>query len=92
MAELARATITISGRVQGVFYRAFTSRISKSLNLKGYVHNLPQGNVEVIVEGSKNKIEELINHLKVGPPEAFVENVDVKWSDYTGQFVNFDVV
>lgn len=92
MSELVRATITVSGRVQGVFYRAFTSRISKSLNLKGYVHNLPQGNVEVIVEGPKNNIDNLIDHLKIGPPEAFVENVDVKWSSYTGQFVNFDVV
>jgi acylphosphatase len=92
MSELAQATITVSGHVQGVFYRAFTSRIAKSHGLRGYVRNVPRLNtVEVCVEGDKSKIEAFIGQLKEGPPEALVENVETKWTDFTGQYNNFEV-
>ena len=59
MSELACLSVTIHGQVQGVFYRAFTSRIAKSLGLRGYVRNLPRLDVvEVHVEGEKEKLEE----------------------------------
>lgn len=91
MSELAYLSATIYGHVQGVFYRAFTSRVAKALGLKGYVRNLPQsGVVEVHAEGSKEKLEELIKQLEVGPPEALVEKIDVKWSEFTGKFSNFE--
>ena len=92
MTDPGNAIITVSGHVQGVYYRAFTSRVAKSLGLRGYVRNLPRNNaVEICVEGEKDKIEELIGQLKVGPPEAFVENVETNWADFTGQFNNFEV-
>jgi acylphosphatase len=91
MAEMCHLVILVSGRVQGVFYRAFASRIAKSLGIKGYVHNLPQDGVEIRAEGYKDKLEMLIDQLKQGPPEALVENVEAKWSNYTGQFNNFEV-
>ena len=92
MAESGHALISVSGHVQGVFYRAFTSRIAKSLGLRGYVRNMPTLNsVEICVEGDKEKIEEFIGHIKEGPPEALVESVEAKWSDFTGQFNNFEV-
>jgi acylphosphatase len=91
MAELAHIDALISGHVQGVFFRVFTSRIAKQLNLKGYVHNLPRGKVEVVAEGYRDKLEEFSSQLRQGPPEALVEDVQVKWSNYTGQFVNFEV-
>ena len=91
MPELTHADILIEGEVQGVFFRAFTVRIAKSLNLRGYVRNIAHGSVEVVAEGYKDKLEELINKLHSGPPESLVENVDVKWSDYTGQFGNFEI-
>ena len=91
MPELAYVSITIYGRVQGVFYRAFTSRVAKSLGLRGYVHNLPKLNaVEVHAEGDKEKLEELVRQLENGPPESLVENMEVNWSAFTGQFSNFE--
>jgi acylphosphatase len=91
MSDLAHVEIIVHGQVQGVFFRVFTSRVAKSLGVKGYVRNSPQGTVEVHAEGDRNKLEELINHLHSGPPEALVEKVDSKWSEFTGQFSNFDV-
>ena len=92
MSELAYFSATIYGHVQGVFYRAFTSRVAKALGLKGYVRNLPKpGVVEVHAEGSKEKLEELIKQLEAGPPESLVEKIDVKWSEFTGKFSNFEV-
>ena len=93
MAELAYLTATVHGHVQGVFYRAFTAQVAKSLGLKGYAHNLRRTNaVEVHAEGDKERLEELVRQLEVGPPEALVEKVDVKWSEFTGRFSNFDVL
>lgn len=92
MSELACITATVHGQVQGVFYRAFTSRVAKSLGLKGYARNLPRLNaVEIYVEGEKGKLEELIRQLEIGPPEALVDRVEVKWAQFTGQFSQFEV-
>lgn len=92
MSALACATITVHGKVQGVYYRAFTSRIAKSLGVRGYARNLPRLDaVEVVAEGEKEKLEELAKQLEVGPPEALVDKIEVKWSSFTGEFPNFDV-
>jgi len=91
MSDLCRADINISGQVQGVFFRAFTSRIAKSLNIKGYVHNLPRGSVEVVAEGYRESLENFVNKLNEGPPESLVEDIKVNWSDYTGQFNTFEI-
>lgn len=91
MAELAYLTATVYGHVQGVYYRAFTSHIAKSLGLRGYVRNLPRMNaVEIHAEGEREKLEELIRQLEIGPPESLVDNIDVKWSPFTGQFSIFE--
>ena len=93
MSELAYVSATIYGHVQGVFYRAFASRVAKALGLKGYVRNLPQsGVVEIHAEGNKEKLEELIKQLEVGPPEALVEKIDVNWSEFSGKFSNFEAL
>jgi len=92
MPELAYLSVTVYGHVQGVFYRTFASRIAKSLSLRGYVRNLPSLNaVELHVEGDKSKLEDLVKQLEIGPPEALVEKIDVIWSQFTGQFANFEV-
>ena len=92
MPELACVTAIIHGKVQGVFYRAFTSRIAKSLGLRGYARNLPRFDaLEICAEGDKEKLEELIRQLEIGPPEALVDRIEVKWSPFTGQFSHFDV-
>lgn len=87
----ARARIIVSGRVQGVFFRDHTRRWASSLDLNGWVRNLRDGRVEALAEGDKENIEELINRLQQGPPLAQVENVEVSWEDYKGEFKDFRV-
>ena len=87
----ARAHIFVSGRVQGVFFRDHTQRWASSLNLTGWVRNIRDGRVEALVEGDKEKIEELISRLEEGPPLAQVDKVDVSWEDYKGEFKDFRI-
>jgi len=91
MAALATLQAVVYGRVQGVFFRAFVSQQATGLGLKGYVRNLPGGSVEILAEGERNKLEELIGHLKVGPSHARVEKVATTWSEYSGDYTVFEI-
>ena len=91
-ADLASVHAIVYGYVQGVFFRAFVSRRAEELSLSGYVRNLPNGEaVEVQAEGERKRLEELISHLKVGPPAAKVERVVTTWSEYTGNYSDFSI-
>jgi len=92
MADLASVQIVVHGYVQGVFFRAFTSRRAAELGLTGYVRNLPSGEaVEVSAEGEREKLQVLIDSLKVGPPAARVEKIATSWSEYTGSYAGFGI-
>ena len=92
MADLASVQVTVYGYVQGVFFRAFASERATQLGITGYVRNLPGGGaVEVRAEGERNKLEELIGSLRVGPPAAEVEKVVTDWSEYTGSYPSFKI-
>ncbi len=81
----------ISGRVQGVGYRAFTNRIARSLGLKGFVRNLPDGRVEVYAEGDEEKLKKLLEKLHEGPYFADVKNVEYTLSEPRGQYEDFTI-
>ncbi|MFQ6038942.1 MAG: acylphosphatase [Candidatus Aminicenantales bacterium] len=87
----ARAHIFVSGRVQGVFFRDHTRRWASSLGLTGWVRNVPDGRVEVLVEGDKQRIEDLIRKLREGPPMAWVSDVKTEWADFRGEFPDFRI-
>ena len=70
--------LIVSGRVQGVFFRANIKRKADELNLKGYAKNLENGDVEVVVEGSEEKINELIEFIKNGPGISKVKDITLK--------------
>lgn len=89
MSELVSLRAIVHGRVQGVFFRDFTRQHAVRLGVKGYVRNVPGGRVEVVAEGEKQNLEILVGYLKVGPPSAVVEKVDVVWSAYTGGYSEF---
>ncbi len=92
MTDLASVKAIIYGHVQGVFFRDFTSRHATGLGLTGYVRNLSNGEaVEVHAEGERNKLERLIDYLKVGPPGAKVGKVETDWSEYSGSYLDFSV-
>jgi acylphosphatase len=87
----ARAHILVSGRVQGVFFRDHTRKWAASLQLMGWVRNLPDGRVEAVVEGKKEHIEALISRVKEGPPLANVTDAVVTWEDYQDEFTDFRI-
>lgn len=92
MADMARLSATVYGRVQGVYFRYFVRNIARGLGLKGYVRNVGSGNaVEIQAEGDRLKLDRLLEHLKVGPPGASVKRVTINWSDYSEEFTDFRI-
>jgi acylphosphatase len=87
----ARAHVYVSGRVQGVFFRAETADMANSLGLAGWVRNLPDGRVEVLFEGEKEDVEKAVDFCRRGPPGAHVRNLDVKWEEWIGEFQDFRI-
>ena len=77
--DVVRVHLFISGLVQGVFFRAHTTKVARSLNLSGWVRNLRDGRVEVIAEGKRSSIDEFIRWCKKGPSTASVESVEIIW-------------
>jgi len=67
----------VSGRVQGVFYRASAYETAQALNLTGWVRNLPDGRVEAVACGNAEQLAKLKAWLEKGPPMAMVERLDV---------------
>ena len=65
----------VSGKVQGVFFRASTARIAEQLGVRGFARNLPDGSVEVLALGDAGSIATLTGWLRRGPPLARVEDV-----------------
>jgi len=88
---LVRAHIIVSGRVQGVGYRAFAARVAGQRGLLGGVRNLDDGRVELDVEGKKVVIEALMHELKIGPPAARVTKIETEWSTATERFSGFNI-
>lgn len=86
-----RAHIIVNGLVQGVGFRYFIYQKAIDLDLRGFVRNLYNGDVEIVVEGDKDKIQILIEHAKIGPRSAFVKNVKVDWEEDKNEFTDFRI-
>jgi len=91
MKKIVRAHLSISGIVQGVCFRAYTQETAQGLGLTGWVRNLHDGRVEVIADGPKDKIQELIEWCHKGPPGAAVDNVEIEWMNATNEFKDFEI-
>jgi len=89
--ENARAHLFIDGRVQGVFYRAFTRELAHSLGLVGWARNLRDGRVEALFEGEKGMIQKAIQACHIGPAGAKVTSIEIAWETYTGSEKGFNV-
>ena len=74
---LRHFSITVTGKVQGVFYRASTQSQANKLGLSGFVRNEPNGNVFIEVEGEETELRKLVDWCSIGPPNAIVEEVQV---------------
>jgi acylphosphatase len=89
--DAAHAHLFIKGRVQGVFYRAFTRNVAVKLGLSGWVKNLYDGRVEAVFEGDRALIEQAIGHCRVGPPGSHIIDIEVTWEGYSGQEKGFEI-
>jgi acylphosphatase len=69
--------VRVSGRVQGVYYRAYTKSQANELGIKGWVRNIPGGGVEAILEGEREKVGELLGLMKAGPAGAMVSGLQI---------------
>jgi acylphosphatase len=88
--DLAAVRVMIYGDVQGVYFRAFAAQKAKGLGLKGYVCNLPRrDSLEVVAEGERKRLEELLTYLNMGPPAARVERLVTNWSEPSGRYTEF---
>ena len=89
--ESARAEIVVEGRVQGVGFRDFARRAAERIGLVGYVMNLADGTVRVVVEGERAVVEALVPELEQGPRLGKVTHVSVTWMAPRGEFTRFGI-
>lgn len=89
MPEKIRTHLLISGRVQGVCFRAATEEEAKAHGLTGWVRNTVEGKVEVVLEGEKEKVEAMVAWCHHGPPAAVVREVKVESAPYKGDIPDF---
>jgi len=84
--------VMISGRVQGVWYRANTKQKAEELGLTGWVKNAADGNVEAVFEGEESTVDEMIAWCRVGPPLAQVDDVKIIRKRVDGEFIGFTIL
>jgi acylphosphatase len=89
--KMRRVKALVSGRVQNVGFRAFTTGQANQLGLTGYVFNLKDGRVEAVIEGPDDKVEQLIRAIKTGPPGARVDGVQLEEQPHRGEFRSFTI-
>ena len=87
----ARAHVFVNGSVQGVFFRSQTKRKAESLDVNGWVRNLPDGRVEAVFEGDEEAVNTMIKFCEHGPRGAYVTKVDVEREEFAGEFRDFKI-
>jgi acylphosphatase len=90
MAEI-RKRVIISGRVQGVAFRAYTRAVARKAETTGWVRNLQDGRVEAVIEGASKNVDSVVSWCKTGPPSSRVEKVTVYDEQATGEFADFEI-
>jgi acylphosphatase len=89
--ESERLSAVITGDVQGVGFRYFLIRHAQALDLRGWVRNRDDGAVELVAEGSRLDLEQLLFYAREGPRQARVTKVDAGWSVAAGGLQLFDI-
>jgi acylphosphatase len=92
MDENVRARAVISGRVQGVAFRFETQYAAERIEVRGWVRNRPDGTVQALFEGKRERVEEMLAWCRRGPALARVTAVDVTWEDYGGDLAGFRIL
>lgn len=90
-ADLTRLHAIIDGQVQGVGFRYFVQKEAEATGVTGWVRNRFDGQVEVMIEGARQVLEDLVELLRRGPRGAYVTQVDVTWEPASGEFQHFEI-
>ncbi len=85
MGSVVRVRVVVSGRVQGVFFRSACERVASGLGVKGWVRNRPDRTVELVAEGQRSAVDDLVTWCHTGPPRARVDRVEVTDEPPTGE-------
>ena len=88
---MERLHLKVSGLVQGVFFRANTRDEALKLGLTGFVRNLPDGSVEIVAEGDREILDELLRWCQKGPRISRVDHLDHTWDKTDGSFDTFEI-
>ena len=91
MDQNVRAHVIISGRVQGVFFRAETQKAARRIGVTGWVRNRPDGTVEAVFEGHAPRVDDVLDWCWNGSPMSKVSEVRVDWETYAGEYDTFSV-
>ena len=81
----------VLGKVQGVWFRAWTRETAHELGLTGWVRNRPDGNVETTACGDEATLKKFEQRLWEGPPLARVTEIRIEWSEADEDFTTFDI-
>jgi len=82
---------TIYGNVQGVGFRATTYQIARNLNLKGFVRNKEDNSVEILAQGEKKDLEQLITELKEVFPKRYIHSMDIEYGKPEKNYSGFSI-
>jgi len=83
---------TVSGKVQGVWFRCSTRQKAVKLKVTGWVKNIPGGTVYLEAEGEENNLKSLERWLHIGSPHSRVDRVDLQWREPTNTYSTFEVI
>lgn len=91
MSNTRRVHVIVSGRVQGVFFRAYTRDEAVKLGLAGWVKNRPDGSVEALIEGDETSVEKMLRWFHRGSPHSSVKKVDITEESPVGDSSGFEI-
>lgn len=86
-----RIHLVVRGRVQGVYFRATAQREARQHGLSGWVKNRSDGSVEIVAEGEEDDVKDFLSWAHAGPSTARVDDVEVRWRSYTGEYTDFRI-
>lgn len=90
--DVVRAHVWVQGRVQGVGFRAHVEYFARQIGgLTGWVRNVGYDTVEAVIEGEREKVERLIEGIRIGPSASRADSSRVEWETVTGEFKTFGV-
>lgn len=79
--NLVRARVLVTGYVQGVGFRWFIHKKAEECGATGWIHNLDDGRLEAVFEGSREQVDTMISHSRSGPESAKVNNIQIFWEE-----------